>query len=223
MEGSADHAQIPSNLLEQVAGFGTATIHEAAGRIGALPSAIAPLHRTMKLCGTALPVFAPAGDNLALHRAIALARPGDVLVVDHGGSLSHGPFGDILALAARMRGVAGLVIDGAVRDSESLIAMDFPVFARGRSIEGTIKRDPGSVGEPVRIGTVAIQRGDAVFGDADGVVILPATRLATIHDAAIARIAAEADMKERISRGELTLDLLGLRALLSRDDDAAIQ
>jgi 4-hydroxy-4-methyl-2-oxoglutarate aldolase len=106
------------------------------------------------------------------------------------------------------------VIDGAVRDSESLIAMGFPVFSRGCSIEGTIKRDPGTVGEPVRIGAVSVHHGDAVIGDADGVVILPSARLATIRDAAIARLAAEADMKERIAQGELTLDLLGLRALL---------
>jgi 4-hydroxy-4-methyl-2-oxoglutarate aldolase len=214
MGGPAERAQIPPALLEEVAGFGTATLHEAAGRIGALPGAIAPLDRAMKLWGTALPVFAPAGDNLALHRAIALARPGDVLVVDHGGTLLYGPFGDILALAARMRGIAGLVIDGAVRDSESLIAMGFPVFSRGCSIEGTIKRDAGTVGEPVRMGAVTVHHGDAVIGDADGVVILPSVRLAAIRDAAIARLAAEADMKERIAQGELTLDLLGLRALL---------
>lgn len=215
MGGFADSVQFPPGLLEEVAGFGTATLHEAAGGIGALPGAIAPLDRAMKLWGRALPVSAPAGDNLALHRAVAVARPGDVLVVDHGGSLSHGPFGDILALAAKVRGIAGLVIDGAVRDSESLIAMGFPVFARGCSIEGTIKRDPGTVGEPVTIGAITVRHGDIVIGDADGVVILPAERLVAIRDAAIKRIAAEADMRVRIAQGELTLDLLGLRSLLA--------
>lgn len=214
MGGSADLARIPHGLVEEVAGFGTATLHEAAGRIGALPGAIAPLDRKMRLWGTALPVSSPAGDNLALHRAVALAQPGDVLVVDHGGSLSHGPFGDVLALAAKMRGIAGLVIDGAVRDSESLISMGFPVFARGCSIEGTIKHDPGRIGEPTRIGAVTVRHGDIVIGDADGVVILPAVRLVAIRDAAVARIAAEAAMRERILQGELTLDLLGLRVLL---------
>lgn len=214
MGGFAHSEQMPPGLLEEVAGFGTATLHEAAGGIGALPGAIAPLDRTARLWGRALPVTAPAGDNLALHHAVALARPGDVLVVDHGGSLSHGPFGDILALAAQVRGIRGLVIDGAVRDSESLIAMGFPVFARGCSIKGTIKRDPGSVGEPVTIGAITVQHGDIVIGDADGVVILPTAQLGHIRDAAIARVAAEADMRARIARGELTLDLLGLRSLL---------
>lgn len=213
----ADAAPIPPDLLAQVAGFGTATLHEAAGRIGALPGAIAPLDRKMRLQGRAFPVSSPAGDNLALHRAIALARPGDVLVVSHGGTLSHGPFGDILALAAQMRGITGLVIDGAVRDSESLIAMDFPVFARGCSIQGTIKHDPGTVGVPVRIGIVTVHPGDVVIGDADGVVILPPAQLPAIHATARDRLAAEADMRERIARGELTLDLLGLRDLLPED------
>lgn len=214
MGGTAERVRIPPELLEEVAGFGTATLHEAAGRIGALPGGIAPLSREMRLWGTALPVSAPAGDNLALHRAIALARPGDVLVVDHGGTLSYGPFGDVLALAAQVRGIAGLVIDGAVRDSDSLIAMGFPVFARGCSIQGTVKRNPGSVGESVTIGDITIHAGDAVIGDADGVVVLPAAQLAAIRDAAAARIASETEMRARIAGGELTLDLLGLRDLV---------
>lgn len=214
MGGLVEINQLPPGLLEEVAGFGTATVHEAAGGVGALPGAIAPLDRTMKLFGTALTVSAVVGDNLAVHRAIALARPGDVLVVHHGGPLSHGPFGDILALAAKIRGIAGLVIDGAVRDSESLIRMGFPVFARGCSIEGTIKCNPGTVGEPVKIGAITIQQGDIVIGDADGVVILPPERLAAIRDASIARIIAEAEIRTRIINGELTLDLLGLRHLL---------
>lgn len=217
MGETTDLAQIPPGLLDEVASFGTATLHEAAGRIGALPGAIAPLDRGMRLRGRALPVFSPAGDNLALHRAIALAHPGDILVVSHGGTLSHGPFGDILALAAQARGIAGLVIDGAVRDSDSLIAMNFPVFARGCSIQGTIKRDPGTVGVPVLIGTVTVYPGDVVIGDADGVVVLPPTQLAAIHATALDRLAAEADMRERIVKGHLTLDLLGLRGLLPKD------
>jgi len=214
MGGFAEIKQVPPGLLEEVACFGTATVHEAAGGVGALPGAIAPLDRTMKLFGRALPVSAIVGDNLALHRAITIAQPGDVLVVNHGGSLSHGPFGDILALAAKIRGIAGLVIDGAVRDSESLIRMGFPVFARGCSIEGTIKYNPGTVGEPVKIGAITIQHGDIVIGDADGVVILPPAQLAAIRDAAIARTVAESELRKRIINGELTIDLLGLRHLL---------
>ena len=201
-------------LLAEMAAMGTATLHEAAGRSGALPGAIAPLDRKMRLWGRALPVWSPEGDNLAIHRAIALAQPGDVLVVDHGGTLSYGPFGDILAIAARQRGIVGLVINGAVRDSDNLIEMEFPVFSLGCSIQGTIKQNPGRVGEALTIGSVTVHAGDAVIGDADGVVILPASELKSIYEAALARTAAEASLRLRIEAGELTLDLLGLRTLL---------
>lgn len=201
---------IPPSLLEEIASFGTATLHEAAGRIGALSGAIAPLDRDMKVRGRALPVSTPPGDNLALHRAIAEGQPGDVLVVANGGVPSHGPFGDILALACKVRGISGLVIDGGVRDSESLIEMRFPVFARGCSIQGTIKCEPGTVGEPINIGEIEIRRGDIVIGDADGVLILPSASLSTIHQAAIARTAAETELRKAIVRGELTTNLLGL-------------
>lgn len=200
-------------LLEELAGYGTATLHEAAGGIGALPGGIVPLDPARVLWGRALTVWSPPGDNLAIHRAVAIAQPGDVLVVDHGGSPDHGPFGDVLALAAMQQGVAGLVINGAVRDTASLIAMKFPVFSRGRSIQGTVKRNPGIVGQPLKIGQVTIHKGDLVFGDADGVVVLPADRVDTLQEAAASRIQAEANLRTEILKGRMTLDLLDLRRL----------
>lgn len=203
-----------AGLLQKLASYGTATIHEAAGGIGALPGRLAPLDRAQLLWGRALTVWSPPGDNLALHRAIAIAKPGDVLVVDYGGSLDHGPFGDILALAALQRGVRGLVIDGAVRDTVSLITMAFPVFSSGISIKGTIKSNPGIIGQPLTIGKVTVCQGDLVFGDADGVVVLPSGDLDVLHSAVIARVAQEAQLKELILDGRLTLDLFDLRNLV---------
>jgi 4-hydroxy-4-methyl-2-oxoglutarate aldolase len=208
---SRDGASVSPSLLEELAGYGTATLHEAAGGIGALPGSIAPLDPTCVVWGRALTVWSPPGDNLALHRAVAVAQPGDVLVVDHGGSLDYGPFGDILAWAAIQRGVAGLVIDGAVRDSASLIKMRFPVFARGRSIRGTIKCNPGLVGQALLIGQVTVHTGDLVFGDADGAVVLPPDELETLRDAAASRIRVEACLRDEILKGRMTLDLLNLR------------
>lgn len=206
----SDSMATETEIIEHLADLGTATLHEAAGRIGALPGAIAPIARAMRLSGKALPVYAPEGDNLAIHRAIAMASPGDVLVVANGGTLFHGPFGDILALAAQKRGISGLVIDGAVRDSGSLIEMGFPVFARGISIRGTIKEDPGTVGVPVTIGGVIVHSGDVVVGDADGVVVLPSDNLGSLLEAARARITEENAIRARIKDDELTLDILGL-------------
>ena len=200
-----------AGLLQRLASYGTATLHEAAGGIGALPGRLAPLDRSRLLWGRALTVWSPPGDNLALHHAIAIANPGDVLVVDCGGSLDHGPFGDILALAALQRGVRGLVIDGAVRDTASLITMAFPVFSSGISIEGTIKRNPGIIGQPLTIGDVTVCQGDLVFGDADGVVVLPSGDLDALHSAVLMRVAREARLREMILEGGLTVDLLGLR------------
>jgi 4-hydroxy-4-methyl-2-oxoglutarate aldolase len=207
----ADEGAWPPGLLRELAGFGTATLHEAAGGIGALPGPLAPLDPEALLWGRALTVWSPPGDNLALHRAVAVAQAGDVLVVDHGGSLDHGPFGDILALAARQRGVMGLVIDGAVRDKASLIRMGFPVFSRGLAIGGTVKQNPGRVGEDIQMGAVTVRQGDLVFGDADGVVVLPAEGALALREAAAARLATEARLRERILAGASTLDLLGLR------------
>lgn len=211
MTANADFPRPPAALLRELVGFGTATLHEAAGRIGALPGGIAPLADWMGLAGAAFPVHAPAGDNLAIHRAMAVARPGDVLVVDHGGGLDFGPFGDVMGTACVAKGIAGLVIHGAIRDSAALIAMGFPVFATGRSIRGTDKRDPGRIAKPIRIGAVDIHPGDAVIGDADGVVILPAAILVDITAKARERETAEAGMRASLAQGALTLDLLGLR------------
>ena len=198
------------NLAARMAALGTATIGEAApsARIVALP--LSPLAPDMVAAGPALTVRCRPGDNLALHRAIAAAVPGDVLVVDYGGSTESGPFGEIMALACQLRGIAGLVTDGSVRDSTRLIEMGFPVFARGLNIRGTTKRDRGEIGQPVTLGGVRIERGDLVVADADAVLVVPAADADAALSAGEARAAKEARMMERLRAGETSLQILGL-------------
>jgi 4-hydroxy-4-methyl-2-oxoglutarate aldolase len=194
----------------RLAALGTATVGEAAPSARILAAPLRALAPAMAAAGPALTVRCRPGDNLALHRAIAAAEPGDVLVVDYGGSADSGPFGEIMALACRLRGIAGLVTDGAVRDGARLIEMGFAVFARGLDIRGTTKRDRGEVGGTITLGGVAVARGDLVVADADAVIVVPAADAEAALAAAEARAAREAGMMERLRAGESTLQILGL-------------
>lgn len=198
--------------MRATATLGSATVHEAAGRIGALPSAIKPVHPDMHVEGPAFPVRMPAGDNLWLHRAVLAASPGDVLVVDCGGGFEHGYFGEVLAEAALARGLAGLVIHGGVRDAARLGALGWPVFAERVCVRGTGK-DPhgdGQLGAPVTIGDVEVGPGDLVVADGDGVVCVPAGRADEVRAVSAARDAAEQGYIDRLRAGESTLSIYGL-------------
>ncbi|MGQ4615685.1 RraA family protein [Nocardia sp. R7R-8] len=193
-------------------GLSSATVHEAAGRIGALPSAIKPLAPDMRLAAPAFPVRVPPGDNLWLHRAVYAAHRGEVLVVDTGGGLEYGYWGEILAEAAIARGLAGLVINGGVRDSRRLIELGWPVFAERLCVRGTGK-DPdgdGELGEPVQLGEVVIGLGDLVVADADGVVGIPAARADDIKSRSLERERMEAEYIQRLRGGETTVAIYGL-------------
>jgi len=187
----------------------TATLHEAGGKIGALPSAIKPVAPGMAIAGRALTVHSPGGDNLWLHRALDIAEPGDVLVVHASGAWEHGYWGEIMSTMARARQLAGLVIDGCVRDGVLLAQIGFPVFARGLCIRGTGK-DFGAIGwlnAPVRIGEVTVHAGDLVVGDGDGVVTVPHGRVAEVLAKSAQREAEEAAILKRLEAGEATLDV----------------
>jgi 4-hydroxy-4-methyl-2-oxoglutarate aldolase len=190
--------------------LGTATVGEAwpPARLGAAP--LRPLAPGMALAGPALTVRCLPGDNLALHLAIAAARPGDVLVVDYGGSLESGPFGEIMALACQMRGIAGMVIDGAVRDSAQIAALGFPVFARGLNIRGTVKKDPGVIGGTIHLGGTDIAAADVVLADADAILALNGSDLDAALAAARNRAGRETRVMDRLRQGETTLSILGL-------------
>lgn len=194
----------------RLAALGTATLAEAWPAARLVEAPLRPVAPGMRLAGPALTVRCRPGDNLALHRAIAGARDGEVLVVDYGGSLGSGPFGEIMALACRMRGIAGMVIDGAVRDSAGIAELGFPVFARGLQIRGTSKRDGGEIGVPLTLGGAGIAPGDMVVADADAVIVIPAADTGPALAAAEARAEAEARIMERLRAGETTLTILGL-------------
>jgi 4-hydroxy-4-methyl-2-oxoglutarate aldolase len=208
-----DIERVDARTLALARPLPTATLHEAGGKIGALPSAIKPVAPGFRLCGPALTVHSPGGDNLWLHRAFELAQPGDVMVVYASGVHEHGYWGEIMATAAKLRGLAGLVIDACVRDGDLLAGIGFPVFSRGLCIRGTSK-DFGAIGwinAPVQIGDVTVQAGDLVVGDGDGVVTIPRQRAAEVVAAAQRREAQEADILRRLQAGESTLDIYGWR------------
>jgi 4-hydroxy-4-methyl-2-oxoglutarate aldolase len=197
--------------LELAKKLGAATLHESAGRIGALPSSIKPVTPEMKLAGPAYTVHVPAGDNLWIHRAIYAASPGDVLVVYTSGGHEWGYWGDILNSAAIARGLGGLVIDGGVRDTAELAEMPFSVFSNGVCIRGTIKDYEGLAWscEPVQIGDVVVKQGDLVIGDRDGVAVIPQADVAQALKKGVEREEDETNKTKRIEAGERTIDIYG--------------
>ncbi|HYZ14852.1 MAG TPA: 4-carboxy-4-hydroxy-2-oxoadipate aldolase/oxaloacetate decarboxylase [Candidatus Acidoferrum sp.] len=198
-------------LLDAARRFSSATLHEASGQRGALPSALKPVDPSMRICGPALTVHAPPGDNLWLHRAIVLAQPGDVLIAGVDNAYEHGYWGEIMSTAASARGVGGLVIDGCVRDGALLGAIGIPVFARGLCIRGTTKdfAARGWLNSPLRIADVTVRPGDLIVGDGDGVVVVERERIAETLAAAEQREAKEASVLEQLRRGETTLGIYG--------------
>ena len=201
--------RLDAAIVEAARTLPAATLHEAGGRIGVMPSAIKPVAPAMRLCGTAVTVHGPAGDNLWLHRAIYVARPGDVLVVHVSGGHDWGYWGEIMSAAAHARGLAGLVIDGCVRDGAVLADFGLPVFARGLCIRGTGKDfgARGFINFPTLFDDLTVHPGDLVVGDTDGVVVVPRSRAAEVVAAAQAREAKEAGVIARLRAGERTLEI----------------
>jgi 4-hydroxy-4-methyl-2-oxoglutarate aldolase len=198
--------------LEDVAD--SALLHEALGRRGALSHEIKSIYPGARVLGQALTVRCAAGDNLMLHVAISIAKPGDVLVATMDGFTEGGAWGEIASLAAQLRGIRGVVLDGAARDVDATARLGFPVFARGVSIKGTTKRQRGSLNTPITIGGVQVCHGDIVVGDVDGVVIVPLAEVGETVAKAKALREKEHVIMQKLREGASTLDLLGLRAIL---------
>lgn len=198
-----------AHFLAQASGMASSTLHEAIGRKGALPSAIKPVAQAMRICGPAVVVHSPGGDNLWIHRALYMAEPGDILVVHVSSMPDFGYWGEIMSTAACERGLGGLVIDGCVRDADRLEALGFPVFSTGLSIRGTGKDQfaRGWINHPVRFGDVVIHPGDLIVGDRDGVVAVPRSQVPEALADAAAREAKEVTVMQRLRSGERTLEL----------------
>lgn len=195
--------------LDDLGAATTGNVCDAQGRNGHMAPEILPLYAGARVLGPACTVLATPRDNLAVHRAIELAKPGDVLVVAMGGCVTAGFFGGIMASASVARGLAGLVTDGACRDSDEFPELGFPVFAAGRSPGGTAKDEPGYVNVPILCGGVLVRPGDLVFGDADGVVVTAAARVDEVIARAVAGVERETVVRRLLEDGQTTMDIYG--------------
>ncbi len=193
----------------KLATFSTATLHEALGKTGNLPSAIKPISPGMKLCGPAYTVQTIPGDNKILHRAYANAQPGDVLIANCSGYYEAGYWGDLMSLGAKTKGIFGLVMDACVRDADDIDALDFPVFSRGLCIRGTTSIEGGTLNQPIIIGAVLIYPGDIIVGDRDGVVVVPKARVQDVIEKATAREAREEWVREQLRLGKTSVEIYG--------------
>jgi 4-hydroxy-4-methyl-2-oxoglutarate aldolase len=196
-------------MIQELRKFSTATIHEALGKSGNLPSGIKPIARGMKVCGPAYTVQTIACDNKIIHRAYANAKSGDVLVVHCSDYYEAGYWGDLMSLGAKTKGVAGLVIDACVRDADDIEAMDFPVFSRGLCIRGTSSLEGGTLNKSIVIGGVTINPGDIIVGDRDGVVVVPQELLEETVEKAMAREIREESIREQLRQGKTSIQIYG--------------
>jgi 4-hydroxy-4-methyl-2-oxoglutarate aldolase len=194
----------------RLAGFDPATLYEAAGRTGMVDPSIRPAWLGARVCGRAIAVGCPPGDNLMLHIAVANAASGTIIVATVGGHLQAGAWGEILTEAAIARGLGGLVIDGAVRDVEAIEALQFPVFSRGLAIGSCSKERRGTIDAPIQLGGVTVRSGDLVVGNVDGVVVIAQDRIDDVYAAAVSRRQREAELIAELRQGRTTLELLGL-------------
>lgn len=192
-------------------GHSTATLYEASAADCACAPGLRPVWPGARLAGPAYTVRGVGGDNLALHHAVATAPPGHVLVADLQGAV-HGHWGEVLAVAAQVRGLLGLVVDGGIRDTAELAELGFPVFASSVAVFRTTKDHPGVLGAPLVLRGVPVSTGDLIVADADGVVCLPRAVAPSVVARADERVAKERDILARLRDGRTTLDLYGLSA-----------
>ncbi len=188
-------------VVEQAGKFPSSILADVAGRRGALSGRIAALSPSMRVAGAALTVEVRPGDNLMIHVALAIAQPGDVILVDGKGDLGAALMGEIMCQQAAALGIAGVVIDGAVRDSEAIRALGFPMYAAGLNPNGPTKAVPGRVNHPISIGGVTVHPGDLVVGDADGITVIERAKAAAMLPLAAEKMAQEtrriADIQSR--------------------------
>ena len=203
-----------ASVIDRLAAAGTATVHEAIGRVGYVGPHLKPIQIDTKIAGSAVAVLSHPGDNIMIHAAVEMCRPGDVLVVANTAPSTHGMFGDLLATSLMARGVRGLITDAGVRDTADLRSMGFPVWAQHVSCQGTVKNTAGSVNVPVILGGVTVQPGDVVCADDDGVVIVKRADAERALERSDARLAKEEQMRVTLKSGELGVDLYGLRQKL---------
>lgn len=203
----------PEEVLA-LSAFPTGMLSDSLGKTGQMSATIKPVYRGARLAGTAVTVLCPVADNLTIHKALEIAQPGDVLVVNAGGYPNAGLFGEIMALAAKVKGLAGVVIDGGARDAEAIAELPFPVFAAAINPGGTVKETLGTINRPVSCGGAAVNPGDIVIGDADGVVVVPREKAAEVIARASQAQRREEAYKKELLTGKSTLEVLGFDKVL---------
>lgn len=197
-----DFDRVSPDLVQQAGAYQAAILADVNGRRGALHGRIAALRPSMKVVGTAFTVDVRPGDNLMIHAAMSLAKPGDVLVIDGKGDQTAALMGTIMMTACRKLGIAGVVVDAAVRDSLEIEEMGFPVFSVGTNPNGPTKQVGGRIGHPVSVGGVTVHPGDLVVGDADGVVVIERARVAALIPLADKKVKDEAARIAAIGQGD---------------------